>query len=41
MISLERRTERRQRMLACLDQLQLDFRLFDAIDGRSVSYYYT
>ena len=31
MISLERRTEKRQRMFVCLDQLQLDFRLFDAL----------
>ena len=34
MISLERRPERRNRMLACLDTLRLNFTLFDAVDGR-------
>lgn len=36
MISLERRPERRNRMLACLEQLQLNFTLFDAVDGKYV-----
>ncbi len=34
MISLERRPERRNRMLACLNELHLDVNLFDAVDGR-------
>lgn len=34
MISLERRLDRRNRMLACLNAIQLNFTLFDAVDGR-------
>ena len=34
MISLERRPERRNRMVACLDELSFDYILFDAVDGR-------
>ena len=34
MISLARRPERRNRMLACLDELAFNYTLFDAVDGR-------
>ena len=34
MISLARRPERRNRMLACLEELSVDFTLFDAVDGK-------
>ncbi len=37
MISLERRPERRNRMLACLEELHLNFTLFDAVDGKYVA----
>ncbi|XP_019853920.1 PREDICTED: procollagen galactosyltransferase 1-like isoform X2 [Amphimedon queenslandica] len=40
MISLERRTERRQRMLACLDVLQFDYTLFNAVDGKKLNQSY-
>ena len=36
MINLVRRPERRNRMLACLDNLAFDYTLFDAVDGRLV-----
>ena len=34
MISLVRRPERRNRMIACLDELGFDYIVFDAVDGR-------
>ena len=34
MIGLERRPDRRNRMLACLDELDFDYTVFDAVDGR-------
>lgn len=37
MISLLRRPERRNRMLACLDELGFDYTPFDAIDGRQLN----
>ena len=36
MISLARRSERRERMVACLDELALNYTLFDAVDGKYV-----
>ena len=39
MISLVRRTERRNRMIACLEELNFDYTLFDAIDGRFADTY--
>ena len=36
MISLARRPERRNRMLACLDELGFDYTLVDAVDGRYI-----
>ena len=37
MISLARRPDRRNRMLACLEELNFDYTLFDAVDGRYVT----
>lgn len=34
MISLVRRPKRRNRMIACLEELNFDYTLFDAVDGR-------
>ena len=36
MINLERRPERRNRMLALLDMIGIDVRVFDAVDGRKL-----
>ncbi len=38
MIGLVRRPERRNRMIACLEELDFNYTLFDAVDGRLVSY---
>lgn len=40
MISLARRPERRNRMLACLDALSLNITLFEAVDGKYESLIY-
>ncbi|KAL5484486.1 hypothetical protein EMCRGX_G020997 [Ephydatia muelleri] len=40
MISLARRPERRNRMLACLDELAFNYTLFDAVDGRELNQSY-
>lgn len=37
MINLARRTERRERMLHCFDELGLDVQIVDAVDGRNLS----
>ena len=37
MISLERRPERRNRMLGLFDQLRIDAKVFDAVDGKQMS----
>ncbi|CAI8043596.1 Procollagen galactosyltransferase 1 [Geodia barretti] len=37
MISLVRRPERRNRMIACLDELGFDYIVFDAVDGRKLN----
>ena len=34
MIGLVRRPERRNRMIACLEELDFNYTLFDAVDGR-------
>ena len=34
MIGLVRRPERRNRMIACLEELNFDYTVFDAVDGR-------
>ena len=34
MIGLARRPERRNRMIACLEELNFDYIVFDAVDGR-------
>ena len=34
MIGLVRRPDRRNRMIACLEELNFDYTLFDAVDGR-------
>ena len=36
MIGLVRRPERRNRMIACLEELDFNYTLFDAVDGRWV-----
>ena len=36
MINLERRPERRNRMLALLDMIGIDVRVFNAVDGRKL-----
>jgi collagen beta-1,O-galactosyltransferase len=40
LISLERRPERRQRMFACLNELEINFELFNAIDGKQLNQSY-
>lgn len=40
MISLARRPERRNRMLACLDELAFNYTLFEAVDGKCVSAFF-
>ena len=37
MINLERRPERRNRMLALLDMIGIDVRVFNAVDGRKLN----
>ena len=34
MIGLVRRPDRRNRMLACLDELAFNYTIFDAVDGK-------
>ena len=34
MIGLVRRPDRRNRMIACLEELNFNYTLFDAVDGR-------
>ena len=36
MIGLVRRPERRNRMISCLEELNINYTLFDAVDGRCV-----
>ena len=37
MIGLVRRPDRRNRMLACLNELAFNYTIFDAVDGRWVN----
>lgn len=40
MIGLVRRPERRNRMISCLDELDFNYTLFDAVDGRQLNQTY-
>ena len=39
MINLKRRPERRVKMEKCFTELGIDYKIFDAVDGRLVSLY--